>query len=367
MPGPRRIDRFRRVVARLASVGLAAIAAVLAGPAPAPAQARLKPATWSARAPAGGGSRPMRDVLLRGDSAALRPARVAAGSDIYRTRRNEPLRVILSPAFIPNRAAVQSFVDFMGSRLHGRELSRLTVYLAPLSEIAARCAPGAVACYAPNLQLLVGPGENTPTGEFTKEFAVTHEYGHHIARNRNNSPWSALLRGPKRWGTFHHVCQRVAAHQLFPGDEGAQYAANPGEAWAQSYAFYHYPTGQPWQFTPLLAPVPGTRPAIRGDVLSPWHADTTLTRRGSFAGAGARVTTRSFATRLDGRATFALSGPSGANLDLEVIVDGRVAASSRRAGSREFIAGDLCGLRRIAVRVTRVRGAGPFRLVARLP
>ena len=54
---------------------------------------------------------------------------------------------------------MQSFVDFMGSRLHGRELSRLTVYLAPLSEIAARCAPGAVACYAPNLELLVGPGE----------------------------------------------------------------------------------------------------------------------------------------------------------------------------------------------------------------
>src|SRR5436190_4538080 len=111
MPGPRRSDRFHRVVAGLASVGLAALAAVLACPAPAPADARLEPATWSARAPAGGGSRPMRDTLLRGDSSALRAARVAAGSDIYRTRRNEPLRVILSPAFIPNRAAVQSFVD----------------------------------------------------------------------------------------------------------------------------------------------------------------------------------------------------------------------------------------------------------------
>jgi hypothetical protein len=366
MPRWRSTDRLRRDAARLAPVGLAAVAAVLAAPAGARAAAR-EPAMWSVRAPAGGGARPLHDVLLRSDSLALRGGRAAAGSDVYRTRRNEPLRVILSPAFVPNRAAVQSFVDFMGSRLHGRELSRLTVYLAPLSEIAARCAPGAIACYAPSLQLLIGPGENTGPGEFTKEFAVTHEYGHHIARNRSNSPWSALQRGPKRWGTFHHVCQRVAARQLFPGDEGAQYAANPGEAWAQAYAFYHYPTGQPWQFTPLLAPVPGTRPAIRGDVLSPWPGETTVIRRGSFAGAGTRVATRSFATPLDGRVTFALSGPSAANLDLEVVVDGRVAGSSRRAGSREFIAGDLCGVRRIAVRVTRLRGAGPFRLVARIP
>jgi hypothetical protein len=308
----------------------------------------------------------MRDTLLRTDSVALRPARAAA-ANVYRTRRNEPLRVILSPAFIPNRAAVQSFVDFMGSRLHGREFSRLTVYLAPLREVEARCAPGAIACYSPTLQLLVGPGENTPAGQYTKEFAVTHEYGHHIARNRNNSPWSALVRGPKRWGTFHHVCQRVAAHQLFPGDEGAQYVANPGEAWAQAYAFQHYPTGQPWQFTPLLAPVPGTRPAVRGDVLSPWHGLTTLVRRGAFSTAGARVATRTFPTPLDGRVSFALSGPSGSNLDLDVVVGGQVAASSRRGGSRESIAGDLCGARRIAVRVTRIRGAGAFRLVARLP
>jgi hypothetical protein len=309
----------------------------------------------------------MRDTLLGGGTVALRTAGAAAAGNVYRTRRNEPLRVILSPAFIPNRAAVQSFVDFMGSRLHGRELSRLTVYLAPLQEVEARCSPGALACYAPSLQLLVGPGENTPPGQFTKEFAVTHEYGHHIARNRSNSPWSALVRGPKRWGTFHHVCQRVAAHQLFPGDEGAQYVANPGEAWAQAYAFQHYPTGQPWQFTPLLAPVPGTRPAVRADVLSPWPGPTTLVRRGAFTTAGASVATRTFPTRLDGRATFALSGPAGSNFDLEVMVGGQVAARSRRAGSREFIAGDLCGLRRVALRVTRVRGAGAFRLVARVP
>jgi len=307
----------------------------------------------------------MRDTLLRADSVALRDAGVAA--NVYRTPRNEPLRVILSPAFIANRAAVQSFVDFMGSRLHGKELSKLTVYLAPLREVEARCAPGAVACYAPNLELMVGPGENTPAGQFSKEFAVTHEYGHHIARNRNNSPWSALIRGPKRWGTFHHVCERVAAHQLFPGDEGAQYVANPGEGWAQAYAFQHYPTGQPWQFTPLLAPVPGTRPAVRADVLAPWRQPTIVVRRGAFATAGARVATRTFATPLDGRVSFTLSGPSTSNLDLEVIVGGRVAASSRRGGSREFIAGDLCGVRRISVRVARIRGAGAFRLAGRVP
>src|SRR5215217_2040791 len=230
------VERWRRAAVRRASVGWLAVAATVTAPSPAVA-ARHELALWSARAPAGGAAEPMRDTLLRADSVALRDAGVAA--NVYRTPRNEPLRVILSPAFIANRAAVQSFVDFMGSRLHGKELSKLTVYLAPLREVEARCAPGAVACYAPNLELMVGPGENTPAGQFSKEFAVTHEYGHHIARNRNYSPWSALSRCPKRWGTFHHVCERAAAHQLFHGDEGAQYVANPGEGWAQAYAFQH--------------------------------------------------------------------------------------------------------------------------------
>src|SRR5919199_4284033 len=132
MPASRLAHRRRTAVVRLAPPALLAIAAAAAGPSPALA-ARHQLARWSARAPAGTATRPMRDTLLATDSTALR-ATVAAGN-VYRTRRNEPLRVILSPAFIPNRAAVQSFVDFMGSRLHGRELSRLTVYLAPLGEV----------------------------------------------------------------------------------------------------------------------------------------------------------------------------------------------------------------------------------------
>jgi hypothetical protein len=363
MPRPA-VVRRRSPGSWLARAALVAVALGAVSPTGASA-ARARLAMWSDRVPAGRIGRPMRDTLLRGDSMALR---ASAASDVYRTPGNEPIRVMLSRAFIPNRAAVQSFVNFLGSRLHGSELSRLTAYLAPISEVALRCGnPGALACYSPNTELMIVPGENSREGQFSKEFLVTHEYGHHIARNRNNSPWLALARGPKRWDTFHHVCQRIVAHELVPGGSGAQYTANPGEAWAESYAFYHYPTGQPWQFTPLLAPVPGTRPAIRGDVLSPWRGAKTVVKRGVFSRTGAPVATRTFATPLDGRITFGLSGPTGSNLDLEVVLGGRVVATSKRRGSREFIAGDLCGVRRVAVRVRRIGGAGAFRLIARVP
>ena len=161
---------------------------------------------------------------------------------IFYTPRGEPVRVVVSSRFVENPqtlAGAQSYVNFLASRLHGSEISRLTSYLAPLREVQELCGPAAVGCYAPSRQLLVVPGEDTPRGEYTKEFVATHEYGHHIARNRNNFPWSALSYGPKHWARLHQVCQRVADGKLWPGDQGKHYFQDPGEGWAQAYGLNH--------------------------------------------------------------------------------------------------------------------------------
>ena len=80
---------------------------------------------------------------------------------------------------------------------------------------------------------MVAPGETV--ADIAPEEVVRHEYGHHIAFNRLNAPWTAVDWGPKRWASAANVCARVARREAYPGDEGSNYALNPGEAWAEAY------------------------------------------------------------------------------------------------------------------------------------
>jgi hypothetical protein len=115
--------------------------------------------------------------------------------------------------------------------LHGPELSRLTVYFAPLFEVQAICGGNALGCYGASIQAMVVPGDRS----LPMEQIIAHEYGHHIEANRDNAPWSASDWGPKYWASSVGVCQRVQSGTAFPGDEGAHYTLNPGEAFADSY------------------------------------------------------------------------------------------------------------------------------------
>src|SRR5919201_2056625 len=86
-----------------------------------------------------------------------------------------------------------------------------------------------------------------------RDFTIAHEYGHHIASNRVNSPWTALDSGAKRWATYEHVCQGTRQGRLFPGDEDYHYWDNPGEGFAESNAHLNYPdVSVPWGYNPLL-------------------------------------------------------------------------------------------------------------------
>ena len=80
---------------------------------------------------------------------------------------------------------------------HGAELSTVTVTVVTAAELPASCNSDALGCYR--------PGEITIADEVlggvTPEEVARHEYGHHVAASRLNSPWPALDWGPKRWAT----------------------------------------------------------------------------------------------------------------------------------------------------------------------
>src|SRR5439155_24542812 len=101
-------------------------------------------------------------------------------------------------------------------------------------EVTSICSSDADACYDPQSETIVLPGEPPPDATPVEELAA-HEYGHHVANNRDNPPWDAETWGPKRWASYEGVCPRVRNGTAFPGDEGANYDLNPGEGFAESY------------------------------------------------------------------------------------------------------------------------------------
>jgi hypothetical protein len=189
--------------------------------------------------------------------AALRIAG-ATPAVAYMTPDGLSVSVQFSRSYTPAAPIAQTYVDFLGRLPHGSELSQLKIFIAPPAEVVDDCGgeDGTLACYDPSEQTMTVPGQQTDTSDgsgVTTSYVLAHEYGHHIARHRLNPPFSALDYGPKYWSSFEQVCRGTYAGVLFPGDEGRHYLANPGEAWADTYAHITYPKTF-WQFTDLLRP-----------------------------------------------------------------------------------------------------------------
>ena len=315
-------------------------------------------------------SAPFRDRVLR---TAPAQARIAATPErAYRTPDGTTVKVQMSDSFAAtpgNQAAVQSYVDFLGSRLHGAELGRLHMFIGSPQEISAACrgGPEVLACYLPFQRRMFVPSEDPNTGRspFTREYVVTHELGHHIASFRRNDPFPALDFGPKYWSSYKHICDGWLAGRYFPGNQGSRYVDDPGEGFADSYAHLHFPT-VPWQYNPTLFPDAGAFEAVRRDVLAPWTGPKVRSVSRRLSG-GRRVTTVPVTYSLDGTVALRLSGPRSANFDLEVRIGGRVVARSRARGSRDRLSGAVCrtatqNTGAVSVRVRRRSGAGRFTL-----
>ncbi|MFL5820408.1 MAG: hypothetical protein ACJ76S_06965 [Solirubrobacteraceae bacterium] len=286
----------------------------------------------------------------------------------------QSVEISLSPAFadIPqNRAAARSVVDFLGSLPHASELGQLRIFIGTQAEVSVLCGGGVevLGCYAASQHRMFVPDREPPGGIYSREYAMTHEYGHHIASLRSDAPWPALAYGAKYWSSYEHVCARTEHHLLFPGDESSHYAANPGEAFADTYAHLRFPR-VPFQFSSIMRPTPGSLAVVRRDVLHPWRAPRAARLRGVL---GAARPIRSFTIRqsLDGSLSFRLLGPPGSNYDLELVNRGRVVRRTDAPGSRDRLT--LLGCRAdrptvtYSLRVVRRSGSGAFSVDTAVP
>ncbi len=234
----------------------------------------------------------------------------------------ETVRVYMSTAFTAldtttdreeidrtNREWAEAFAKMP----HGPELSKLTVYLSPYSEISSDpvCGPQADSCYDPNDGTIYLVGETPPDGAGILQIAM-HEYGHHVAANRLNTPWDASGWGPKYWASSQRVCSWVRRGKMWPFDQDTHYEDNPAEIWAETFRIISAKSQglepDPWE---ILNPKwdPATRPAIlaaaQRDVTNPWRGRVRSTWSGRLGVGGDRTDTvaRSREPRWDDRHT----------------------------------------------------------------
>ena len=164
--------------------------------------------------------------------------------------------------------------------------------------------------------MVVSGSPINPNNQMPQGMVITHEYGHHIEANRSFPGWYASNLGARHWATYEHVCERVAAGQLFPGDEGAHYWENPGEAFAQAYATMHYPNVVPWWWS-FAEPDQGAFDAIRADV-----ADTsqgTPTTWSGKLGPGSTNASTTISTSLDGPISVKVRKPRSARFGIQLL------------------------------------------------
>ncbi|MBS1861480.1 MAG: hypothetical protein JSS68_07180 [Actinobacteria bacterium] len=202
----------------------------------------------------------------------------AAGNELlFRLADGSALHVTAA-AF--DREQVAPTVAMIDSFPHGSELTNLDLEVGRSVEVENRCGEETMACYDPRAEEMVVDGEPGLVEAEPLISVVAHEYGHHIANNREGGIWPAFDQGTLRWSTYEQVCERTRKGLLYPGNEGSHYWENPGEAFAQSYATLVEPA-TPWPYTPLLAPDPTALRKIREDVRDPVRPRMSIWQVGS--------------------------------------------------------------------------------------
>jgi hypothetical protein len=263
----------------------------------------------------------------------------------------------------------QRWADMLTSLVHGPEISTVTVYVATLARVQQTCGQNALGCYGNNRLIAM----SDDLSAITARAVLTHEYGHHIAQSRDNTPWRAVDWGPKSWSTVVGVCSRTATGELAPGDEGARYTLNPGEAFAEDYRVLNERRqGLPETFWGVVDrrfyPDQPTLDALALDVTAPWAGPTASTLRSSLTGG---ATGRGFriATPLDGTFNVRLTSPRNVGFTLRLVdpATGNVLGTSAGASTSKSLQATVCGQRTLQVQVKRVRGAGSFTLAVSTP
>ena len=308
---------------------------------------------------------PITDTIVsaRPSTYSLAPSGYWGGE--YKVASGESVTVFASNSYAMDPALGQRWADFLASLVHGPELSTVTVLLSTPAQISRVCGQDALACYSPQGAQLYAPGDD-PGADLSAEAVITHEYGHHVAANRLNTPWDALDWGPKRWASAMQVCAGAKAGRFAPGAEDpVRYDVNPGEGWAETYRLLNQRKlgvpDSPWEIvSQSLYPTAAALSAAEQDVVSPWQDDSVTLRRGAVTRAS-RTRTYTISTPLDGTLKVALRSSAGLRVSVDLFASStRVAHAS--GGGTLSRSTTVCGARTYRVRVTDLRGRGSFRL-----
>jgi hypothetical protein len=283
----------------------------------------------------------------------------------YTISTGEQVTVYASNSYAMDPALEQRWADFLGSLIHGSEISDVTVLLSTADQISRACGEDAVACYSPQGNLLYTPGED-PGSDLSAEAVITHEYGHHIAAHRSNAPWNALAWGPKRWASTIQVCARTRQNELVPGAEDpAHYAVNPGEGWAETYRVLNERKAgkaeTAWDIvSQSLYPTDAALAAADQDVTSPWAQSAPTTRTVAFTRT-ARTRSLTVSTPLDGRLRVSLRPSRGLRFALDLYSSSTRVAHAVTSSSLSRTA-SICGVRSYRIRIQALKGQGNVRL-----
>ncbi len=343
--------------------------------APAAAQARPGPAQRAAFAVPRPGV-PLRDVVRQAPGAA--GARIAATASGQRyplgDGSGDSIAVVVTDACRAecDAADPQAIASTIGTFIHGREVDLLAVQLDTPVQIGFDCGFEAQSCYFGGEDRIVLSGNDDPVPDSaSRDFVLAHEYGHHVAQHRQMpAPFVAAINwGTERWSSVEHVCQGHRRGAYYPGDEGDHYYEDPGEAFAESFAFNRYPEAAvKWAWAPALRPTAASLRALRRDTLKPWLGRRSFIVSGRVRADGTVV--REFRTPLDGRVSI---GPvSERKLGYEVAIrnrSGHLLRSSRQGVSpRHRLDYTVCGQSRLRVAVRATGRAGKrFRLTVQRP
>jgi hypothetical protein len=314
-------------------------------------------------------------VIDAQEGTRLRPARLAGVAATWRggpitTSTGETVDVRVSDALL--ESTPEYWAEFLTSLTHGSEIASLRTFVGTLSEIRDICGPRALGCYGRNEMAAIG---EPALEDATPEEIVRHEYGHHVAYHRLNSPWVAVDWGPKRWASSANVCARVARKEAFPNGGVSQYALNPGEAWAEVYRLMdERKAGISSATWPIIDqsffPNEDALRAAELDVVQPWNANRTTHYTRVFGKSAARVWWIALATPLDGDLRISATMPQGGTAEVALIAANRKTVVRRAQWVSQRVRrleGSVCGRRSLFVRVTQSGAPGRVRVSAVTP
>lgn len=321
---------------------------------------------------------PIHDVVVERPGAES--ARISASTSVQRYSIGDGSPDTIAVSVTPqcaascNAADPQLIANFIGTLVHGEEVSLLTVQLDTPFQLGFDCGFGAQACYFSGQNKMVISGDDTIGDDgSSRELVIAHEYGHHVAQHRENpAPFpTAIDWGPEHWASYENVCQGKRDGTLFPGDEGTHYYEDPGEAFAEAFARYRFPDAAvEWSWLPALRPDAGSFQAIREDTLSPWQGRTSFFLSGRLPARGEGAAVETLRTPLDGTVSLRPSSLRRHGYELALRSRaGRLLRSSRNGlGPRHQLDYTVCGQSKLqlVIRSTR-RHPTPFKLRIQRP